>query len=210
MRTRFLFSLMLIALVGGIACNRSSKPAKQSVFMKRATGFAYEVLVVMDKDIWKGEAGRLLYGQLTASIPGLPQNEPMMRVTYAEPSQFDGLLHYVRNIIHVRVDESLYTKVSVHKEKDRWATGQEDPQPQRRRVGHRKHQIRQCRNRGGGGNGHFADDQRPGTHHTRRSDQSHGRDIPAGDRNLFQQQLHTPEITSYINVRSSLYRQSAK
>ena len=103
MRTRFLFSLMLIALVGGIACNRSSKPAKQSVFMKRATGFAYEVLVVMDKDIWKGEAGRLLQGQLTASIPGLPQNEPMMRVTYAEPSQFDGLLHYVRNIIHVRV-----------------------------------------------------------------------------------------------------------
>ena len=125
MRTRFLFSLMLIALVGGIACNRSSKPAKQSVFMKRATGFAYEVLVVMDKDIWKGEVGRLLYGQLTASIPGLPQNEPMMRVTYAEPSQFDGLLHYVRNIIHVRVDESLYTKVSVHKEKDQWATGQE-------------------------------------------------------------------------------------
>ena len=105
MRTRFLLTLILIALIGGTACNRSSKPAKQSIFMKRATGFAYEVLVVMDKDAWKGEAGRLLYDQLTAPIPGLPQNEPAMRVTYAEPFQFNGLLHYVRNIIHVRIDE---------------------------------------------------------------------------------------------------------
>lgn len=117
MRTRFLLTLILIVLIGGTACNRSSKLAKQSIFMKRATGFAYEVLVVMDKDAWKGEAGRLLYDQLTAPIPGLPQNEPAMRVTYAEPFQFNGLLHYVRNIIHVRIDESLYTKVSVHKEK---------------------------------------------------------------------------------------------
>ena len=110
MRTRFLLTLILIVLIGGTACNRSSKLAKQSIFMKRATGFAYEVLVVMDKDAWKGEAGRLLYDQLTAPIPGLPQNEPAMRVTYAEPFQFNGLLHYVRNIIHVRIDESLIQK----------------------------------------------------------------------------------------------------
>ena len=124
MRTQSLIIVILLVLIGGTACNRSSKP-KQSIFMKRATGFAYEVLVVMDKDTWKGEAGRLLYGQLTASIPGLPQNEPTMRVTYAEPSQFDGLLRYVRNIMVVRVNPSQYTKVSVHKEKDVWATGQE-------------------------------------------------------------------------------------
>ena len=80
MRTRFLLTLILIALIGGTACNRSSKPAKQSIFMKRATGFAYEVLVVMDKDAWKGEAGRLLYDQLTAPIPGLPQNEPAIGI----------------------------------------------------------------------------------------------------------------------------------
>ncbi|WP_293672029.1 DUF4837 family protein [uncultured Parabacteroides sp.] len=124
MRTQSLIIVILLVLIGGTACNRSSKP-KQSIFMKRATGFAYEVLVVMDKDTWKGEAGRLLYGQLTASIPGLPQNEPTMRVTYAEPSQFDGLLRYVRNIMVVRVNSSQYTKVSVNKEKDLWATGQE-------------------------------------------------------------------------------------
>ena len=128
MRTSVYLLFLLAVLTGGTACNRSSKsdkPAKQSIFMKRATGFAYEVLVVMDKSAWQGEAGRLLNSRLTASIPGLPQHEPMMRVTYAEPSQFDGLLHYVRNIIQVRINESLYTKVSVQKEKDRWATGQE-------------------------------------------------------------------------------------
>lgn len=125
MRTQSLLILVLLALIGGAACNRPAKSAKKSIFTKRATGFAYEVLVVMDKSTWKGEPGRLLYNQLTASIPGLPQNEPAMRVTYAEPSQFDGLLKYVRNIILVRIDASLYTKVSVHKEKDQWASGQE-------------------------------------------------------------------------------------
>lgn len=55
MRTRFLLTLILIALIGGTACNRSSKPAKQSIFMKRATGFAYEVLVVRTKMRGKGK-----------------------------------------------------------------------------------------------------------------------------------------------------------
>lgn len=125
MKTQTFLLWMLAVLAGLVACNNSSKSSKPSIFMKRATGFAYEVLVVMDKDAWKGEAGRLLHDQLKASIPGLPQNEPTMRVTYAEPSQFDGLLRYVRNIIEVRIDGSLYTKVSVQKEKDRWAVGQE-------------------------------------------------------------------------------------
>lgn len=124
MRTNSFMFLLLALLLSVTACSRSSEK-KQSIFMKRATGFAYEVLVVMDKDAWKGEAGRLLDGRLKASIAGLPQNEPRMRVTYAEPSQFDGLLRYVRNIIEVRIDASLYTKVSVRKEKDRWAVGQE-------------------------------------------------------------------------------------
>ena len=72
MRTRFLLTLILIVLIGGTACNRSSKLAKQSIFMKRATGFAYEVLVVMDKDAWKGEAGRLLYDQYFISKTSCP------------------------------------------------------------------------------------------------------------------------------------------
>ena len=107
------------------ACDGSKKSSPVSVLMKRATGWPYEVLVVMDQDVWKGEAGRLLHDELTVSIPWLPQNEPTMRITYAEPQHFDGLLRYVRNIIQVQVDSSLYTKVFTRKETDRWASGQE-------------------------------------------------------------------------------------
>lgn len=125
MKTQSVIFAFLLLLVGGIACNQGGKSSKRSIFIKKATGFAYEVLVVMDKTAWEGEAGRSLYDQLTASIPGLPQHEPKMRVTYAEPNQFDGLLRYVRNIIQVRIDESVYTKVTVKKESDVWASGQE-------------------------------------------------------------------------------------
>lgn len=107
------------------ACDGAKKSSPVSLLMKRATGWPYEVLVVMERDVWKGESGRLLHDELTASIPGLPQNEPTMRITYAEPQHFDGLLRYVRNIIQVQVDSSLYTKVFTRKEKDRWASGQE-------------------------------------------------------------------------------------
>lgn len=71
MRTHFLLFLILIALAGGTACNRSSKPAKQSIFMKRATGFAYEVLVVMDNNTWKGEAGRVAVRPADGSYSGV-------------------------------------------------------------------------------------------------------------------------------------------
>lgn len=41
-----------------------------------------------------------------------------------DPSQFDGLLTYVRNILIVNIDPAIYTKASVSYENDRWANGQ--------------------------------------------------------------------------------------
>ena len=63
-----------------------------STTFRRATGWPYEVVVVMEKDAWQGESGDLLRKQLQASLPALPQSEPTMRVTYVEPAQFDGML----------------------------------------------------------------------------------------------------------------------
>ena len=42
MRTRFLLTLILIVLIGGTACNRSSKLAKQSI-LKSATIIQYTI-----------------------------------------------------------------------------------------------------------------------------------------------------------------------
>lgn len=91
---------------------------------KRATGLAYEVVVVMKSAEWEGPSGKAVKQQLTSDVPGLPQSEPALRVTYADPSQFNGLLTYVRNILIVNIDPNIYTKASLGFESDRWATGQ--------------------------------------------------------------------------------------
>ena len=91
---------------------------------KRATGLAYEVVVVMKSAEWEGPSGKALKQQLTSDVPGLPQSEPALRITYADPSQFNGLLTYVRNILIVNIDPNIYTKASLGFESDRWATGQ--------------------------------------------------------------------------------------
>ena len=103
MKMRFLCLSMLIGLITLAACSSGA-------VMTQATGFAYEVVVVMDQDQWKGEAGEAIKGDLTASIAGLPQSEPTLR--------------YVRNILVVTIDPAVYTKTSLAYEADRWAQNQ--------------------------------------------------------------------------------------
>jgi len=117
MRTHlFIISLLSILLLGGC---KGGSPLE-----KRATGLAYEVVVTAKSDIWNGAAGRAIKDDLTSSVPGLNQSEPSMRITYATPENFNGLMTYVRNIVILNIDPATYTKVSVKTEKDRWANGQ--------------------------------------------------------------------------------------
>jgi hypothetical protein len=99
------------------SCNPSATLAK-------ATGFPYEIIVVMEKHFWDQEAGAAIKGELQSAIPGLPQIEPAFKITYATPEQFDGLLTYVKNILIVNINSSMYTKTSFSYERDRWAQGQ--------------------------------------------------------------------------------------
>jgi hypothetical protein len=112
-----IFITLLSLIVGLSACESGSTTS-------RATGIAYEVVVVMDKAAWDGTTGTAVKEDLTSPVPYLPQAESSMRITYARPDQFDGLLKYVRNILIVHVDKSSYTKVSMMKESDKWANGQ--------------------------------------------------------------------------------------
>lgn len=117
MKMHFLCLSMLICLITLGACSSGA-------VMTQATGFAYEVVVVMDQERWKGEAGEAIKGDLTASIAGLPQSEPSLKVTYVQPKDFNGLLRYVRNILIVTIDPNVYTKTSLAYEADRWAQNQ--------------------------------------------------------------------------------------
>lgn len=113
-----IFITLLSLIVGLSACGGSGSTTS------RATGIAYEVVVVMDKAVWDGTTGTAVKEELTSPVPFLPQPESSMRITYARPDLFDGLLQYVRNILIVNIDKNIYTKVSVMKEPDKWANGQ--------------------------------------------------------------------------------------
>ncbi|MDR3251696.1 MAG: DUF4837 family protein, partial [Tannerella sp.] len=104
-------------LAGLSACNSGST-------ITRATGKAYEVIVVMDNAVWNETTGSAVKEELTSPIPFLMQSESSMRITHVTHDQFNGLFKYVRNILVVNVDKSMYTKVSFLKEKNKWAVGQ--------------------------------------------------------------------------------------
>ena len=123
MRTQTVLLWICLSLVVGLsACDWTSSSPVAS--LRRATGWPFEVVVVMDRDAWNGEVGELLQEQLRAPIPALPQAEASMRVTYSEPSGFSGLLRYVRNILIVSVDPNRYTKAGTRESPDEWASGQ--------------------------------------------------------------------------------------
>lgn len=118
MRTQHLFAFFMLSLLALTACN-------SSIVEKRATGLPYEVLVVLTKEISNSEVGDLVKAQLSSPVPGLPQEEPSMRITSVPVETFNGLLKYVRNILVVDIDPTKYTMVSLNTYKDEWATGQE-------------------------------------------------------------------------------------
>ena len=117
MKTRVLFMAFLALILGLSSCGSGS-------VQTQATGFAYEVVVVMDSNVWKAEAGEMIKADLAAPVRGLPQAEAAMKITYSEPSVFNGLLEYVRNILIVKIDPAVYTKTSLSYENDRWARNQ--------------------------------------------------------------------------------------
>lgn len=117
MKTQALIVSMFFLMLLAGACNSGS-------VMTRATGLAYEIVVVMNQNDWKGEAGKAVRSELASDVPGLPQSEPAMKITYAQPKDFNGLLKYVRNILVVNIDPALYTKVTVSYENNPWAQGQ--------------------------------------------------------------------------------------
>ena len=82
MRTQtVLLWISLSLMVGLSACDWTSSSPVAS--LRRATGWPFEVVVVMDRDAWNGEVGELLQEQLRAPIPALPQAEASNRYTKA-------------------------------------------------------------------------------------------------------------------------------
>lgn len=117
MKTHHYLFISLFALLLLGAC--SSNP-----IAKNATGLAYEIVVTMDADAWKGMAGEAVKADLASEILGLPQAEAALRITYVTPEHFNGLLTYVRNIFVLNINPQMYTQTTLSYERDIWASGQ--------------------------------------------------------------------------------------
>ena len=116
---RYLFvSFILLATVLLASCGGKSK---KGVFTPTSSGRAYELLVVVDMDVWERPAGRALYNVLDTDVPGLPQSERSFRIMYTSPENYDMTLKLIRNIIVVDINKEQYTQPKFKSAKDVYA-----------------------------------------------------------------------------------------
>ena len=94
---------MVITLLA--ACDRLTKPT--------SSGRPYEVLVVVDDQLWQRPAGRALFDVLDTDVPGLPQPERSFRISQTTQKRFSQVLNIFRTIIKVDIDPTQYTQTKM-------------------------------------------------------------------------------------------------
>lgn len=87
----------------------SCKQGGKSVFTPSSSGRPYEVLVVMDKDMWEAPVGRALYDVLDRDVPGLPQSERSFRISQIPADRLQRSFKIFRNIIMADI-QPIYTQ----------------------------------------------------------------------------------------------------
>lgn len=88
----------------------SSCGEKKGMFTPSSSGRAYELLVVVNEDVWQRPAGRALFNVLDTDVPGLPQSERSFKIMYTSPHNYDATLKLIRNIIVVDIQKDMYTQ----------------------------------------------------------------------------------------------------
>lgn len=115
--------MVLMALVL-FSCNGdSSKGGGKSIFSPASSGRPYEMLVVIDKDMWERPAGRALYNVLDTDVPGLPQPERSFRISNIPPNKFERGFRIFRNIIDVDI-QPIYTQPKLKYSRDSYSSPQ--------------------------------------------------------------------------------------
>lgn len=95
----------------------------KSVFSPVSSGRPYEMLVVIDKDLWERPAGRALFNVLDTDVPGLPQPERSFRISNVGPDNFARGMRIFRNIIDVDI-QPIYTQPKLKYSRDSYASPQ--------------------------------------------------------------------------------------
>ncbi|MGL4411759.1 MAG: DUF4837 family protein [Bacteroidales bacterium] len=92
-------------------------------FLPTASGAPFELLVVVNKEMWKRNAGEAIRDVLESDVPGLPQSEPNFKLSVVDPTHFDNLLRPVRNVLIVEVSD-IYSKGSTSYARDVYSADQ--------------------------------------------------------------------------------------
>lgn len=114
----FFYLFQLALLLALTACN-----GKGAATLQSATGSPNEVLLVAQKSVLDGPAGREAWNILDSDIPGLPQSEAQFRISAVTDKQFDNILKPVRNIFMLEVSD-LSTQPKFSFARDVWSKGQ--------------------------------------------------------------------------------------
>ncbi len=94
------------------------------ILMPNVSGAAFEVLLVIDNDIYRTPAGETVFNILNGDVPKLPQSEPQFDISRIQYAHFDQLFRTTRSIVFVVVDSTKYTKTTINLISDRWAKTQ--------------------------------------------------------------------------------------
>lgn len=93
------------------------KRHRRSIMTPASSGTPYEVMVVMDDDLWNGEMGECVKEILEQPIPMLPQEEPTFHVSRVNQKHYDRITNLFRNIVIVRQND-MFTKPRISAERN--------------------------------------------------------------------------------------------
>lgn len=103
----------IFALIGLVSCQ--SEPQNRRDLLPSYIGLAGEILVVMDKNYWDSEAGKLVRNKIYSPIPGMPQAEVSFDIAHTDPEFFDRFNKPHRNILFIEIQDNINYKVPVTK-----------------------------------------------------------------------------------------------
>ncbi|MFA6870974.1 MAG: DUF4837 family protein [Bacteroidaceae bacterium] len=115
--------LMLYACTALLLLTVASCKKGPTLFTPTSSGRPYEVLVVVQPDVWKNPAGRALFNVLDTDVPGLPQAERMFRISHVANRDYDTILKLFRNIIVVDIQD-IYSAPKMKGQRDAHASPQ--------------------------------------------------------------------------------------
>lgn len=110
---------LLITLLVAVSCGNNGKQGiKRSI-----SGRPGEMVIVISKEAWEAEPGKLLQETLGQSQVSLPQDEPIFNLVDIPYNAFDNLFKTTRNIVTVKITPKVDNPGVFFKD-DAWASPQ--------------------------------------------------------------------------------------